>query len=95
MPVTASDKVVAAIIQASAVALDTPRSLDKICGLIREAAASDARIVVCGETWLPGYPAWLDYVPNVALWGHEPSKDVFAELIRNSVTVPGVECDRL
>ncbi len=95
MPVTASDKVIAAVIQASAVVLDTPRSLDKICSLVREAAASGARIVVCGETWLPGYPAWLDYVPNVALWGHEPSKHVYAELIRNSVTVPGVECDRL
>ncbi|MGB5106503.1 MAG: carbon-nitrogen hydrolase family protein [Candidatus Zixiibacteriota bacterium] len=90
-----SDKVVAGISQASAVTLDTPKSLDKVCTLVSEAAAQGAKIVACGETWLPGYPAWLDYVPNVALWGHAPSKDVFAELLRNSVTVPGEECDRL
>lgn len=90
-----SDKVAAAIIQASAITLDTPRSLDKICGLIQEAAVSGARLIACGETWLPGYPAWLDYLPKIALWGHEPSKEVFAELIRNSVTVPGEECDRI
>ena len=90
-----SDKVVAAIIQASAVTLDTPKSLEKIISLIREAAASGAQVVVCGETWLPGYPAWLDYLPNVALWGHGPSKDVFAELYRNSITVPGEECTLL
>lgn len=90
-----SDKVVAGVLQASAVTLDTPRSLDKVCTLIGEAASQGAQIVACGETWLPGYPAWLDYVPNVALWGHGPAKDVFAELLRNSVTVSGPECDRL
>ncbi len=90
-----SDKIVAGVLQASAVTLDTPRSLDKVCTLISEAASQGAQIVACGETWLPGYPAWLDYVPNVALWGHGPAKDVFAELLRNSVTVPGPECDRI
>lgn len=89
------DKVIAAIIQASAVANKTPASLDKISTLIADASASGAQVVVCGETWLPGYPAWLDYIPNVALWGHGATKDVFAELNRGSVTVPGPECDRL
>lgn len=95
MPTIRSDKIVAAIIQASAVTLDTPKSLEKIIALIRQAAASGARVVVCGETWLPGYPAWLDFLPEVALWGHGPSKDVFAELYRNCVTVPGDECGQL
>jgi nitrilase len=89
------DRVAAAIVQAAPVCLDTPASLEKISHLIREAAAAGAQIVTCGETWLPGYPAWLDSVPSVALWGHGPSKDVFAMLIRNSVTVPGKECERL
>lgn len=95
MPTIRSDKIVAAIIQASAVTLDTPKSLEKIIALIRQASASGARVVVCGETWLPGYPAWLDFLPEVALWGYGPSKDVFAELYRNSITVPGDECGQL
>lgn len=90
-----NDKLIVSIIQASPVNLDTKASLDKISTLISQAARDGSKLVVCGETWLPGYPAWLDYVPNVALWGHGPTKDVFAQLLRNSVTVPGKECDQI
>ncbi|MDQ3252639.1 MAG: carbon-nitrogen hydrolase family protein, partial [Acidobacteriota bacterium] len=48
-----------------------------------------------GETWLPGYPAWLDHSPHVALWNHEPTREVFAQMRRNSVVVPGRETETL
>ncbi len=70
-------------------------SLEKAVGLIGRTAAEGARLVTFGETWLPGYPAWLDYCPGAALWNHEPTKGVFARLRQNSVAVPGVETERL
>ncbi len=84
-----------AIVQAAPVVLDASASLHKLSEMVAEAARQGARVVVCGETWLPGYPAWLDCLPDVALWGHGPSKDVFALLFDNSVTVPGPECSKI
>jgi predicted amidohydrolase len=63
--------------------------------LIGEAASQRAKLVVFGETWLPGYPAWLDYCPTAALWNHEPTKDVYAELRRNSLSLNSNEMQQL
>jgi predicted amidohydrolase len=83
-----------AIVQAAPVALDLAASVEKGVVLIREAASRGAKLVAFGETWLPGYPIWLDYCPDVALWNHGPAKEVFARLRRNSVEVPGPETER-
>jgi nitrilase len=89
------DPVSVAIIQSSPVFLDLEASVGKAITLTEEAARHGARLVTFGETWLPGYPAWLDYCSDVALWDHAPSKEVFARLRQNSVTVPGKETKRL
>lgn len=78
-----------AAIQAAPVYLDLERSVSKALSLINEAASRGAKLVVFPETWLPGYPAWLDCCRDVALWDHEPTKKVFARLMENSVVVPG------
>ncbi len=70
-------------------------SLAKAALLIEQAANKGAKLITFGETWLAGYPAWLDYCPNAALWNHEPTKEVFARLRRNSVLVPGKETKML
>src|SRR5713226_3896180 len=57
-----SKRVRVAIAQSAPVYLDKRASLAKALDLIRLAAKSGARLVAFGETWLPGYPAWL-YVP--------------------------------
>ncbi len=75
--------------------LDLDASVAKAITLTEKAARNGARIITFGETWLPGYPAWLDYYPDVALWDHAPSKEVFARLRQNSVSVPGRETQRL
>lgn len=89
-----SRSVSVAIAQAAPVALDLAASVDKALALVREAAGRGARLVAFGETWLPGYPIWLDHCPEVALWDSEPAKEVFARLRRNSVEVPGPETAR-
>lgn len=84
-----------AVVQAAPVYLDLEASVAKAVEWVRAAAAQGARLVAFGETWLPGYPAWLDYCPGAALWNHAPTKDVFARLRRNSVVVPGAATEAL
>ena len=84
-----------AIVQAAPVALDLAASMEKAVAWVRQAAKRGAKLVAFGETWLPGYPVWLDHCPDAALWNHGPAKDVFARLRRNSVEVPGAETERL
>lgn len=84
-----------AIIQARAPYYDLSRCLDKGCALIEEAARKGAQLITLGETWFPGYPAWLDYAPAAALWDHAPTKRVYARLCENSMTVDGPELLRL
>ncbi len=70
-------------------------SVARAVGLIKQAARKGAKLIAFGETWLPGYPAWLDHSPHAALWNHEPTREVFAQLRRNSVVVPGKETETL
>ncbi|MEO7455916.1 MAG: carbon-nitrogen hydrolase family protein [Gemmatimonadaceae bacterium] len=53
-----------------------------------DAAAKGATLVVFPETWLPGYPIWLDVCRDAALWDHAPVKAVFRRLAEQSVAVP-------
>jgi nitrilase len=84
-----------AIAQSAPVYLDKRASLAKALGLIEQAAKAGARLVAFGETWLPGYPAWLDVCPGAALWEDAAAKDVFARLRSNCITVPGEEVSAL
>ncbi|MCP5104236.1 MAG: carbon-nitrogen hydrolase family protein [bacterium] len=83
------------IIQSGAVYLDVEKSMEKAVLLIEEAVGKGAEMVVFGETWLSGYPAWLDLCPGAALWNHEPTKEVFARMYHNSIAVPGKETEVL
>lgn len=88
-------KIKVAAIQAAPVYLDLNASLDKAVRLIGEAAAQGAKLIAFPETWLPGYPAWLDCCRDVALWDYPPVKKVFARLMGNSVAVPSAVTEAL
>ena len=77
------------------VAADLTAGLALTARLARRAAADGARLIVFPETWLPGYPAWLDVCRDVALWNHDPVKAVYGRMTEQSVTVPGPACDQL
>src|SRR5277367_3943696 len=94
-PRTESKHVTVAIAQSAPVYLDKRASLAKALDLVEQAAKQGARLVAFGETWLPGYPAWLDVCPGAALWQNPSAKDVFARLRNNSITVPGEEVNLL
>jgi nitrilase len=55
-----------AVVQAT-VASSLTHGLELTRALAMEAAAGGASLVVFPETWLPGYPAWLDVCRDVAL----------------------------
>ncbi|MBA3607636.1 MAG: hypothetical protein H0W43_03860 [Chthoniobacterales bacterium] len=79
------------MIQESPVFLNLAASMAKAITLAEKAAWAGARVITFGETWLPGYPAWLDYCSEAALWDHAPANEVFARLRQNSIVVPGKE----
>lgn len=59
------------------------------------AADAGAQLIVFPETWLPGYPAWLDVCRDAALWNHDPVKREFARMAHNSIAIPGPAFDEL
>ncbi len=84
-----------AIIQHGPAYLNLKESMKKAKDLIIEAADNGADLVVFGETWFCGYPAWLDHCESAGLWNYEPAKEAFSQLYQNSLVVPGVETDEL
>ena len=94
-PAADSKRVRVAIAQSAPVYLDKRASLAKVLDLMQQSARTGARLVAFGETWLPGYPAWLDVCPGAALWENISAKDIFAKLRNNSITVPGEEVNAL
>lgn len=81
-----------AIAQVPPVFLDLEGSLARLESTVAEAARGGARLVVFGETWLPGYPVWADAgIP----WGDADTKAAHARLLANSIEIPGPATERL
>ena len=83
---------VIAAVQAGSEFLDLEASVDKACGLIKEAAEAGARLVVFPEAFLPGYPVWVWFIPPVHT---HPLRELYSLLHANSVTIPGAPMDRI
>lgn len=76
-----------AVVQHPPVFLNLSESVSLASGYIKEAASQGSRLIVFPETWLPGYPVWLDYAPNAGLWDHPPAKALFRILFENSIAI--------
>jgi len=72
---------------------DVDATVERSRALVRRAAAAGADLIALPETWIPGYPAWLDVCRDAGLWGHPPVKAVFRRLAEASVSVPGPVTD--
>ncbi len=84
-----------AIAQVSPAYMDLPGSLERALTVMQEASAQGVELLAFGESWLSGYPAWLDHCPDAALWDHAPTKQVFARMRASSVSVEGREVKAL
>jgi len=78
-----------AIIQHAPIFLNIDESLKKAAALAEEAASHGAAVIAFPETWLPGFPIWLDFAPNAALWDHTPAKTLYRLLTENSLVLAG------
>lgn len=74
---------------------DLERALERTAAAVAEAAGQGAKLVVFPETWLPGYPAWLDVSPAANIWDSAAVKRAFRAMAEHSVTVPGPVEERL
>ncbi|NVE93813.1 carbon-nitrogen hydrolase family protein [Altererythrobacter lutimaris] len=79
-----------AICQAAPVPLDFAGGIAKASRLAREAIDGGAQLVAFGETFLGGYPLWLDEAPGAALWDHPGTRALHAIMLDQAV-VPGDE----
>src|SRR5690349_14182141 len=84
-----------AVVQHHPVFLNLARTFERGVVLIREAISQGAQVVVFPETWLPGYPVWLDDAPMAGLWDYAPAQALYEVLVANAITVPGREIDEL
>jgi nitrilase len=78
-----------AAVQASPVFLDRDATTEKACGLIKEAGAHGASLIVFPETFIPTYPDWVWRLPA---WHDE---DFARRLYDQAVTIPGPVTERL
>lgn len=85
----------AAIVQHPPRFLNLAASLERAEVLIAEASGAGAQLIVFPETWLPGYPIWLDEAPGAGLWGEPGSQRLYEALADNSIELPGPALDRL
>lgn len=78
-----------AVIQKPSAYLNLEKSLQLAKTYVEEAAKEGAQLIVFGETWLSGYPSWLDHYPEIGIWDHQPTKAMFREMYQSAVEVPG------
>jgi nitrilase len=84
-----------ALVQAPPAYLHLEASVELAVEYIERAAAGGAWLTAFPETWLPGYPVWLDHAPTAGLWDHPPARALFAHMMRESPAADGPEIDRL
>lgn len=83
--------VTASIIQAEPVYYNLPQTVEKAIDLIHDAVKQGAQLVTFGETFFPGYPVWIDICSDMGLWDNPATKEVWAQLYKNSPTANGAE----
>jgi len=82
-------RVTAAAVQSAPVFLDREATLDKVAGLVKEAAGNGASLIAFPETFVPGYPDW---VWRTTPWADGPW---YERLHDQSVDVPSSATDAL
>lgn len=83
-----STPVTAAVVQASPVMFDTPRTLEKLADLTSDAAGRGANLVVFPEAFVGGYPKGLDFGARLGLRLPEGRED-FRRYFEAAIDVPG------
>lgn len=83
------------IVQQGPVFFDLEASLERLESWLQKATAKQLDLLVVGECWLSGYPAFLDLMSSVAQWDYPPMKQVFARMHANALEVGSSEFVRI
>lgn len=86
---SAEGEIKVCMVQKPPVYMNTALSVALACAWMEEAANAGADLMVFPETWLPGYPVWLDFAESAALWDYPPAKALFRLLFEQSVSLQG------
>lgn len=84
-----------AIIQSPPVFFNLAETIAKFKKLLEEAKNEGAKLVVFPETWLPGYPVWIDSAPKAALWDNQGAKILYSALFKNSLKLESKEFNEI
>jgi predicted amidohydrolase len=74
-----------AVVQAAPIPLAVGDGIKAAAALAAGAIGDGARLVAFGETFLGGYPIWLDEAPGAALWDHPGAKALHRTLLEQAV----------
>lgn len=80
--------------QISPVWFDREKTLDKIVEFVKEASERRCSLVVFGEAIVPGYPFWLE-LTNGSKFNDQVQKEIFAEYLKQSVSIKDGDLDRV
>jgi nitrilase len=84
----------AAVVQAAPVLFDTPKTIEKLVALTRDAAAQGASLVVFPEAFVGGYPKGLDF--GARLGSRTPEgREEFRRYFESAIDLPGREALRI
>jgi nitrilase len=91
---TTATTVKVAVVQAGAVPFDTHACVDKAVQLIGEAAATDAKVIVFPEAFIPGYPKGLNY--GLVVGARDAAgREEFRLYLDAAIEVPGPQTQHL
>ena len=85
-----TDTFTVAAVQAAPVLLDAKASTEKACGLIADAGRAGVALAAFGETWLPGYPRWVNAPVHV-----NTKRRLGGRYLDQAIVVGGPETDAL
>jgi len=72
-------------------ALSKHEAVEVIKDVLEQAAVKTIELVVFGECWFGGYPAWIDVCQEVGIWDSDPVKKEWARMFENGLELEGVE----
>lgn len=78
-------QVKAAIVQAAPVPLAISDGINALVDHVARAVDEGAEVIAFGETFLGGYPLWLDEAAGAALWDHPGAKALHALMLDHAV----------
>lgn len=84
----------AAVVQAAPILFDTPKTMEKLATLTRDAAGKGANLVVFPEAFVGGYPKGVDFGARLGSRSPEGRED-FRRYYDSAIDVPGAEVARM